>query len=173
MTPLDEQAASLSRDEIVSLLRSKQELSSRVDELTRQLDWFKRQLFGSKSERRLLSPDAHQLALGESLATTSPGPVPTITVPLHTRRRSKPAWGTDTDDSTLRFDPSVPVQEIRIANPEIETLPPDSYRIVDRKETCRLAQEPGAYVVLRYVREVVKLKKEGTFSCPPAPPGTT
>ena len=64
----------------------------------------------------------------------------------------------------------MPVKEIRIPNPEIEALPPDSYSVVDTKETYRLAQEPGAYVVLRYVREVVKLKKEGTFSCPPAPP---
>jgi len=170
MTPLEEQAASLSRDEIVSLLKSKQELASRVDELTRQLEWFKRQLFGSKSERRLLSPDARQIALGEPFASTSPGPVPTITVSSHSRRRSRPAWESDTDDTELRFDASVPVKEIRIPNPEIEELPPDSYSVVDTKKSYRLAQEPGAYVVLRYVRDVVKLKKEGTFSCPPAPP---
>ena len=63
MTPLEEQAGSLSRDEIVALLVEKRELASRIDELTHQLEWFKRQLFGSKSERRLMpAADGRQLA---------------------------------------------------------------------------------------------------------------
>jgi hypothetical protein len=33
-----------------------------------------------------------------------------------------------------------------------------------------LAQRPGSYVVLRYVRDVLKRKSDGAFSCPPAPP---
>jgi transposase len=36
--------------------------------------------------------------------------------------------------------------------------------------SCRLAQRPGSYVVLRYVRKVYKRKEDGVFSCPPAPP---
>jgi hypothetical protein len=32
-----------------------------------------------------------------------------------------------------------------------------------------LAQRPGTYVVLRYVRKVYKRKADGKFSCPPAP----
>jgi len=184
MTP-QEQAASLTRDEIASLLVSHRELtarngelssqnselSTRVNELSRQVDWFKRQMFGSKSERRLLAtPDGRQLALGEQLATTSPEPESKIKVPSHTRRRRKPAWETGSDDSGLRFDPSVPVTEIQVPNPEIADLPPDSYTVVGTKETYRLAQEAGAYKLLRYVRQVVKLKKDETFSCPPAPP---
>ena len=68
MVPLEDKAAHLSRDEIVALLVSQQELTTRVEELQRQLEWFKRQLFGSKSERRLLAPDGRQLFLGEPLA---------------------------------------------------------------------------------------------------------
>jgi transposase len=41
---------------------------------------------------------------------------------------------------------------------------------VGEKVTCRLAQRPGAYVVLRYVRKVYKRRSDGEFSCPPAPP---
>ena len=41
---LAEQAAALSQDEIVALLVQNADLK-------RQLDWFKRQLFGQKSER--------------------------------------------------------------------------------------------------------------------------
>ena len=163
---LEEQVATRSREEITALLRTQQE---RIEALQQQVDWFRRQLFGAKSERRLLSPDGRQLALGEAFATTTPGPESTITVPSHTRRRPRDPSEEAEDDSGLRFDPSVPVQEIRVPNPEIADLPPDSYTVVGTKETYRLAQEPGAYVVLRYVREVVKLKEEEKFSCPPAP----
>jgi hypothetical protein len=170
MTPQEEKAGSLSRDEIVALLMSQEKLTARIGELERQLEWFQRQVFGSKSERRILSPDGRQLGLGEQLGATMPAAVTDETVRSYVRRRRTDPLEGDSDDSGLRFDPSVPVREIQIPNPEIADLPPESYTVVGKKETCRLAQEPGAYVVLRYVRDVVKLKKEGTFSCPPAPP---
>ena len=44
------------------------------------------------------------------------------------------------------------------------------YEVVGEKVTCRLAQRPGSYVVLRYVRKVYKRKTDGVFSCSPAPP---
>ena len=86
MTPLEDKAASLardekSRDEIVALLVSEQKLATRVEELERQLEWFKRQLFGSKSERRLIAAvDGRQLFLGEQLAQDSAPEAPTETV---------------------------------------------------------------------------------------------
>ena len=68
----DEQAATLDRKEIVGLLASHQQLTNSVNSLTtrneelmRQLDWFKRQMFGSKSERRFVDADGRQLSLGE------------------------------------------------------------------------------------------------------------
>jgi hypothetical protein len=33
-----------------------------------------------------------------------------------------------------------------------------------------LAQRPGAYVILKYLRPVIKRKETGTLSCPPVPP---
>lgn len=178
MTPLEEKATTLSRDEIVALLVSQQNLSQRneeltgkVEELRRQLEWFQRQLFGSKSERRLAATvDGRQLLLGEQLAQESASAVAVETVRSYARRRSQDVLGETSDESPPRFDPSVPVEEIRLPNPEIEGLPPDSYDVIGEKTTLRLAQRPGPYVVLRYVRSVVKLKETGTFSCPPAPP---
>jgi hypothetical protein len=35
-------------------------LKTQVEQLTHQLDWFKRQLFGRKSERRIVDPDPNQ-----------------------------------------------------------------------------------------------------------------
>jgi len=40
-------------------------LKDRTDELQVQLDWFKRQLFGTKSERRISPDESRQLTLGE------------------------------------------------------------------------------------------------------------
>ena len=54
----DEQAATMDRKQIAELL-------ARNAELTRQLDWLKRQLFGAKSERRFVDPDTRQLSIGE------------------------------------------------------------------------------------------------------------
>lgn len=176
MTPLEDKAASLardekSRDEIVALLMSEQKLTTRIEELERQLEWFKRQLFGSKSERRLIAAvDGRQLFLGEQLAQDSAPGASTETVRSYVRRRAQEGEE-GAEEPAVRFDPSVPVEEIQVPNPEIASLPPDRYDIVGEKVTERLAQQPGAYVVLRYVRPVVKLKETGAFSCPPAPPG--
>jgi transposase len=159
---LHQQAAALNQDEIVDLLQSHKELQ-------RQVDWFKQQLFGSKSERRVVEDSASQLTLGASLnpAQSPSSTEPTTAIASHTRRRRN---GTSADSSDLRFDSTVPVEVIEIPNPEMVTLTPASYTVVGVKETCRLAQRPGSYVVLRYRRTVIKRKDTGEFCCPPAPP---
>ena len=75
---LDEQALKLSQKQIVALLEIQQrfisleqeyaEQAQRIADLERQNEWFKRQLFGRKSERRILGSGADaQLYLGEIL----------------------------------------------------------------------------------------------------------
>jgi len=59
----------------------------------------------------------------------------------------------------------VPVEEILLG----EAKDPEHWYRVGEKVTCRLAQRPGSFVVLRYVRPVYKSKADGGFSCPPAP----
>lgn len=173
---LEEKAASLardekSRDEIVALLASQEHSAARIAELERQLRWFREQTFGQKSERRVDVPDATQLALGQSFATGAAPPVPAVTVPAHTRSRAKKPWEGTPGDSGLRFDPEkVPVIEIKVPNPDTETYPPGSYDVVGQRVTYRLAQLPASYVVMKYTRDVLKLKDTESFSCPPAPP---
>ena len=159
----DEQAASLDHQNIVTLLASHQQLLARNEELTRQLEWFKRQLFGAKSERRFLDPEGRQLALSEWPQAPA-GPGTEIPVAEHHRRRvrsEEPAG-----DDPVRFDASVPVEEIRFPHPPLD----DAHEIVSEKTTFRLAQRPASYVVLKYIRPVVKRKADGTLTCPPAPP---
>ena len=55
-------------------------------------------------------------------------------------------------------------------NPEVADLPPDAYEVIGEKVTYRLAQRPGAYVILKYRRPVIKRKDTEVLSCPPAPP---
>jgi hypothetical protein len=63
---LDTQAAAMSRQEIALLLKAYQELKLSHDELAQRVTWFERQLFGAKSERRLVDPAKTQLNLGET-----------------------------------------------------------------------------------------------------------
>ncbi len=158
----DEQAATLGRKEIVGLLASNEQLTARVQELTRQLDWLKRQMFGSKSERRLVDPGGRQLFLGE--LTQQDGPVSEVTIAEH-QRRSRKRPDKDPDEIDLRFDPSVPVEEIRIPHPALDA----DHEIISEKETYRLAQRPAAYVLLKYIRPVIKRKDSGKIVCSPAP----
>ena len=132
----------MDRNDIVALLASHQEITARVAELTRQLEWFKQQLFGEKSERRFVDPDSLQLALGEWRSTDAPGTE--ITIAEH-RRRTRPAPTEEqSGDDPVRFDESVPVEEIRLPHPPID----DEHEIVSEKTTLRLAQKPASYVVL-------------------------
>jgi transposase len=160
---LDTQAAAMSRQEIALLLKAYQELKLSHDELAQRVTWFERQLFGAKSERRLVDPAKTQLNLGET-APARAADVRTTEVAAH--RRRQPARAPEADDQDLRFDASVPVEEIVLDDQK----DPAEYMSVGEKVTCRLAQRPGAYVVLRYVRKVYKRRSDGEFSCPPAPP---
>jgi transposase len=169
---LDEQAASLDHKDIVDLLVSRDALArelaeqtARVDALTRQLEWFKQQVFGQKSERRVPPPDGSQPALGEWVQGDAPPEASTITIAEHRRRRGTEPRDEDLDEGGLRFDESVPVEEIRIPTPALA----DGDQIVGEKTTYKLAQRPGTYVIVKYVREVIKRKSEGTLTCPPAP----
>jgi transposase len=171
---LEERAARLSQTDIIALLQRQEALEARNVELQRQNEWFRRQLFGRKSERRLLTPDAHQLPLAGILpAREEPGdapPPPTETVKAYQRRTRLSTLPDAGADGALRFDASVPVQVITVPNPEVEHLAAEAYEVIGERVTYRLAQQPGAYVVLKYVRKVIKLKETEQIRCPPAPP---
>jgi transposase len=163
---LEEQAATLGPAEIAAVVAENADRK-------RQVEWFKRQLFGRKSERRLREPDSQQLSLSGILSTPVPPrdqpPPPTETVKAY-QRRVRFAAPDLPDESELRFDASVPVQEILLANPEVADLSPEAYEILGEKVTYRLAQRPGAYVILKYRRPVINRKDTEVLSCPPAPP---
>jgi len=171
---LAERAARLSQAEIVALLQQNEELVHQAADLQRQVEWFKRQLFGRKSERRLREPDAQQLPLAGLLpvpgAPADAPPPPTETVKAYHRRTRFASLDAAPDEGGLRFAPSVPVEVIPVPNPDLRGLTEADYEVIGEKVSYRLAQRPGAYVLLKYVRTVVKRKETETLCCPPAPP---
>ena len=60
----------------------------------------------------------------------------------------------------------VPVEVIELAAPEAEGLAPDDFEVIGHKDSYRLAQRPGSYVVLKYRRPVIKLKATQAIVCP-------
>jgi transposase len=170
---LEEQAATLRPPEILALLEQHRELQEQNAALKRQVEWFQRQLFGRKSEKRSREPDPDQLPLAGMLTTPVPPadqpPPPTETVKAY-QRRVRFTGADGPDESELRFDESVPVQEILLSHPDVKDLPPDAYEVISEKVTYRLAQRPGAYVIFKYRRPVIKRKDTEVLSCLPAPP---
>jgi transposase len=150
------------------------ELQAEIIQLNAQLNWFKNQLFGKKSERRIIDSSEQQLFLGQQFSDASKGhSEETQTIAAHKRKKPKKVVA-DGDGQALFFDESlVPIEEIKIANPEIEGLSEDAYEVVSTKTTHRLAQRPGAYVILKYSRDVVKIKgvdkNDTKLVCVPAP----
>jgi transposase len=171
---LAERAARLSPAEIVALLQQNDALAHQTADRKRQVEWVKRQLLGRKSERRLREPEAQQLSLAGLLAAQSdpaePPPPPTETVKAYHRRGPFTALAAAPEEGGLRFDPSVPVQVIVLSNPEVADLSPEAYEVIGEKVTYRLAQRPGAYVILTYIRPVINRKDTEGLSCAPAPP---
>lgn len=142
-------------------------LEMRVAELENQLDWFKRQLFGRKSEKQIID-NPQQATLFEKPVKPKADTASTE-VKAHKRKSNKKHNDNDVNDTGLRFDESVPQQVIELSAPELDGEDADQYDIIGFKETCRLAQQPGSYVVLRYRRPVVQHKASQTLNTVPAP----
>jgi transposase len=141
---------------IIELKRDLQRVEQHNQSLKGQLDWFKRQLFGAKSEKRVVVAPG-QMDIADLLGTEKPPPAhaPTEKVSYIRRKRKRRADDCVTD-AGLRFDKDVPVKVINIAHPDLQGADATAYQVIDQKISRRLAQRPGSYVVLEYRRPVVK-----------------
>ncbi len=154
---------------ISQLLEVNASLTEKVQHLQNQVDWFNRQLFGRKSEKRLIDDDIIQTGLFPNSDPEVKPEAPMVTVPSHKRRKKAAHPGTP-DDSGLRFDEDrVPMEVIVLPSPELEGDKAHEYQVIDEKVTYRLTQRSGPHVVLKYVRKVLKHLPTETVSSPPAP----
>lgn len=159
------QAALQSRDQRIAALEAE------LAVLKAQLDWFGRQVFGSKSERHVADL-AQQLPLG---GLRAPVPeVPNADEPSSVvlkRRKTRSDFAADGVDHSFFDAQRVEVVAIDVPNEAAAGLSPEQYEVVGVKTSHRLAQRPGSYVVLEYRRSVIKRHDSGTLHCPPAPQG--
>lgn len=160
-----------SREEkYVQLKAQNAQMAEQLTVLQQQVDWFKRQLFGRKSERQLIE-SSHQPLLNGLQGDTEPDAIsaPETEVKGHKRQSKKQRNGDEVNDSGLRFDDSVPQKIIELTAPELEGEDAEHYEVIDYKETVRLAQQPGSYTALIYRRPVVRDKRDQSVSGVAAP----
>jgi len=158
----------MSATELLTVVRSQAE---KIAALEHQLDWFRRQIFGQKSERFAPEPPPQQMYLGEVPALPETEPQTKRTIAAHTRRVATKD-GADPGEALPFFDESkVPIQTIVLMHADLEGVAPEDYEIIGEKVTYRLAQRPGSYQILKYRRPVVKLKASAKILGLPAPEG--
>ena len=109
--------------------------------------------------------------IGEDLPVPSAQPETGAQVPAHTRRKPRSDFADETGAAPFFDESKVPVQTIRVPAPEVQDLAPEQYEVIGEKTSYRLAQRPGAYVVLKYVRPLVKRLDTQTLHCASAPVG--
>jgi len=173
------QIAQLSSQQVAQLLQTASttiaNLTEQVSYLKHQVEWFKRQLFGRKSEQLAVLPDAQQMHLGEwfevPAAQQEQEDKDLNEVAAHKRRKSRADFASE-GESKLFFDETrVPIETIELPSEHVQGLSSDAYEVIDHKVSYRLAQRPGSYVVLKYTRPVVKRLDTQTIHSTPAPSG--
>ena len=100
------------------LLLEISQLKADLNAAQQQIDWFKRQLFGRKSEN-LIEPNPHQTPLFQALPAAEKTPE-TEEVKGYKRRSVKHRSDDDVNDTGLRFDETVPQKIIDIPAPELK-----------------------------------------------------
>ena len=111
--PTPAEAAQWAPERVVELAQAHAALQREVQTIQHQLEWFRRQLFGQKSEKRPLAPHPAQMHLGELPIPDAPPEPPGKPVAGHTRRTPRTDFAQDKNDATLFFDEArVPVETI-------------------------------------------------------------
>jgi transposase len=155
-------------DRVAELEQANAQLSADLAAVQQQLEWFKRQLFGRKSEKRLEIDPVVQGNLFAALGVAqppAPEDTPTETI---TYQRKKGRDGA-LNDTGLRFGEDVPRVSIAVKDPEIEAID-EALRVrIGEKITYRLAQRPGSYVILEYTRPIYKILDDQRILSTPAP----
>jgi transposase len=136
-----------------------------------QLTWLKRQVFGNKSEQLqyLDIPGQAELPLGSKPDTQAP--VEEQSIKSYQRRQKKAKAGTP-EDSGIRFDENeVEVKVIEVPCPELTGDQAGEYQVIGTHVDYRLAQRRSAYVMLKYIRKVIKHRDNQQIKNTPAPAG--
>jgi transposase len=154
----------------VQMAAMTQQFGAEIAALKQQLDWFKRQLFGQKSEKQLSIDPAVQGNLLDALGVLEPpqkSPPPPEQSITYTRRGK--VRDAAVNDSGLRFGPDVTRDVITIVDPAIAAVPEERRKLVSERVSYRLAQRPGSYGIIEYHYQTWKLVDEQRIVSTPAP----
>ena len=143
-------------------------LRDEIRQLKSRIEWFEKQLFGRKSEKRVVD-NPSQVDLLLPPLTTPPAPEAKITVSYERGTAKKVRPDDCATDAGLRFSDEVPVEVIRITPPELQGDSANDYEIIDTKISRKLAQQPASYVVLQYETPVIKHKATAAITTTPMP----
>lgn len=143
-------------------------LRDEVEKLRQRIAWFEKQLFGRRSERRIIE-HAQQLNLLGEATHTPPAIEDKLTITYQRGTAKKQRAEDCVTDSGLRFNEGVPVEVIHVTPPELSGAEADQHQIIDTQVTHKLAQRPASYVVLRYEIPVLKHKDQPTLITPSMP----
>ncbi len=142
------------------------ELKAEYNAIKATIDWFKRQLFGQKSERQKQPLPGQGELFDLPPSTEEPETTPAAQKPERTHKPRKDRLDSCVSDEGLRFDDSVEVQEVRIDVAELKDVPAAQ---ISEKVTYRLAQRRSGYVILKIVRPVLKVTATKDIVSAPAP----
>ena len=134
------------------LQKENADLRCEVTHLKEQLDWFKRQIFGRKSERTVSDLNHEQLELTGLETTQTAVEAQTQTVPAHQRRKPN-----RNGQDAIKLDPDLPVRTTILDIPEVEKVCKETglpLVKIGEEVSHKLAHEPGSY----YVKEIIRPK---------------
>ena len=120
--------------------------------LQEQLDWFKRQVFGQKSERIARDLDKVQMQFEGFDVPQAPDKEQTQTVPAHQRHKPR----RDGQDA-ITIPADLPVKTVILDIPEVEKVCKETgipLVHIGNETTHKLAHEPGSY----YIKEIIRPK---------------
>ena len=138
--------------DLESLKKQNAELQHTVIYLTEQLDWFKRQIFGKKSERIVSDLNMKQLQFEGFEALEVQDEKQTRTVAGHERRKPN-----RNGQDAITLDPNLPVKTTTLDVPEEEKVCKETgipLVQIGTETTHKLAHKPGSY----YIKEIIRPK---------------
>jgi transposase len=127
-------------------------LQNTVAYLTQQLEWWKRQIFGKKSERIISDLNSEQLFFEGFDAHASKETEQTKEVPAHKRRNPK-----RNGQDAITLDPDLPVKTVVLDIPAEEKICKETgvpLVKIGEEVTHKLAHIPGSY----YIKEIIRPK---------------
>ena len=146
-------------------------LKVEYEKACQQLTWFRRQMFGKKSERHVpttdsavgqqpLFPVKEDTAVnGEQAAKKEEG----IKVKGYTRKKGSSGDGSQEEELPEGTFPEHLRREDEVIDDKPEGVSEDDLEIDSEKVTERLAEKPGEHYVIRTSRKIYKLKETGEF----------